>query len=87
MVNIRPEDMIEWDGFEVYDAETGYNLSPSEVTEKTFPGHRYFSLMADGFLLTWEGSLFLSLEDGRNAYIPKEKKYLIRFSDGKCMRW
>lgn len=87
MIELKPTDLTEWDGFDVYDAETGENLSPSEVAEKTFPGHRYFSLMAAGFLLTWEGLLFLSIEDGRHAYIPKEEKYLLQFSDGKYMRW
>lgn len=87
MINIKPEDLIEWSGFDVYDAETGDNLSPSEVAEKTFHEDRYFSLMADGFLLTWEGFLYLNLEDGRNVYIPKEEKYLIQINGGKYMRW
>ena len=87
MIELKPEDMTEWTGFDVYDAETGDNLSPSEVAERIFPEDRYYSLMADGFLFTWEGFLYLSLEDGRHVYIPKEEKYLIQFSDGKYMRW
>ena len=86
MININPEDLIEWDGFDIYDAETGDNLSPSEVAERSFPGDNYYNLMADGFLLTWEGFLYLSLEDG-SAYIPKEGKYLIQINGGKYMRW
>ena len=87
MINIKQEDMTEWDGFDVYDAETGDILSPGEVAEKTFHEDRYFCLMADGFLLTWEGFLYLSLDDGRHAYIPKEGKYLIQINDEKYMRW
>ena len=87
MINIKQEDMTEWNGFDIYDAETGDYLSPSEVAERSFTGDNYYSLMADGLLLTWEGFLYLSLDDGRHAYIPKEGKYLIQINGGKYMRW
>lgn len=87
MINIKPEDLTEWDGFDVYDAETGERMCPSEIAEKEFPEDRRLPQVVDGFCLTWEGWLYLTCEDGRTVYVPMRDKYLIQINGEKYMRW
>ena len=63
MIKLKPENMEEWDGFEVYDAETGERLSPSDVAEKLIPEDSWLPQIVDGFCLTWEGFLYLTCVD------------------------
>lgn len=87
MLNLKPEQLTEWNGFDVYDAETGENLLPSQVAEKSFPDDRFLSIIANGFCLTWEGHLYLTEDGSRGTRIPKEGKYLIQINGEKYMRW
>ena len=85
MIDLQPDDMIEWDGFDVYDAETGENLFPEDVAKRE-RSKRVFQLV-DGFCLDWEGALRLTLADGNTEYIPKQGRYLVQINGGKYMRW
>lgn len=87
MINIKPEDLIEWTGFDVYDAESGYILFPNQVAEKSLPEDMVTKHLATDFCLTWDGYLLLLREDGRTVTVPKEGKYLIQINGGKYMRW
>jgi len=87
MINIKQEDMTEWDGFDVYDAETGENLFPSQVAEISLPEDITTKHLTTDFCLTWDGYLLLLREDGRTVTVPKEGKYLIQINGGKYMRW
>lgn len=84
-IELPQEEMIEFDGFDVYDAETGDNLDPSTVTERYY-GVRG-ALCADGFCLDWDGALWITLETGAMEGVPKEGKYLVQINGGKYMRW
>lgn len=85
MIDLKPDDLIEWDGFDVYDAETGENLSPEDVAEREC-SKRVVQLV-DGFCLDWEGVLYLALADGNTEHIPKQGRYLVQINGGKYMRW
>lgn len=87
MVNLKPEQLTEWSGFDVYDVETGENLLPSQVAEKSFPEDKAVALLADGFCLTWEGYLLLLKDNSGTVYVPHEGKYLIQINGEKYMRW
>ena len=87
MVNLKPEQLTEWDGFDVYDAETGENLLPSQVAEISLPGDIITKHLATDFCLTWDGYLLLLREDGITITVPKEGKYLIQINGEKYMRW
>ena len=87
MINLIPEQLTEWDGFDVYDVETGENLLPSQVAEKSFPEDGRLAQLVDGFCLDWEGVLYLALADGKTQCISKEGKYLIQINGEKYMRW
>lgn len=87
MLNLKPEQLIEWNGFDVYDVETGENLLPSQVAEESFPGDIITKRLATDFCLTWDGYLLLLREDGITITVPKEEKYLIRINGEKYMRW
>lgn len=87
MTKLKPEDLTEWDGFEVYDAETGERMCPSEVAEREIPGDRRLLLIVDGFCLTWDGFLYLTCEDGNTVYVPRLGKYLIQINGEKYVRW
>lgn len=87
MIKLKPENIEEWDGFEVYDTETGERLSPSDVAEKLIPQDRRLPQCVDGFCLTWEGFLYLICEDGRTVYVPRLDRLLVQINGGKFMRW
>lgn len=87
MINIKPEDLIEWTGFDVYDAETGSLMYPSQVAEREMPEDKWLPHMVSDFCLTWEGALYLVCEDGKMVYVPRLGKYLIQINGGKYMRW
>ena len=87
MIRLHPADVVEWDGFEVYDAETGERMSPSEVAERDIPQEPRLPQIVDGFCLTWEGFLYLTCQDGRTVYVPKLGKYLVQINGEKYMRW
>jgi len=87
MVNLKPEQLTEWNGFDVYDAETGENLLPSQVAEISLPGDIITKNLATDFCLTWDGYLLLLREDGITVTVPKEGKYLIQINGEKYMRW
>ena len=87
MVNLKPEQLTEWNGFDVYDAETGENLLPSQVAEISLPGDIITKNLAMDFCLTWDGYLLLLREDGITITVPKEGKYLIQINGEKYMRW
>ena len=87
MVNLKPEQLTEWNGFDVYDAETGENLLPSQVAEISLPGDIITKHLATDFCLTWDGYLLLLREDGITITVPKEGKYLIQINGEKYMRW
>ena len=87
MTNIKPENIIEWSGFDVYDAETGEYLFPSQVAEKSLPEDIVTKHLATDFCFTWDEYLLLLREDSRTVIVPKEGKYLIRINGEKYMRW
>lgn len=87
MINLKPEDLTEWDGFDVYDAETGEWMCSSDIAKKEFPEDRRLPQVVDGFCLTWDGFLCLTCEDGRTVYVQRLGKYLIQIDGGKYMRW
>lgn len=87
MIKLKPEDLTEWDGFDVYSAKTGERMSPSELAEREFPQDPRLSQIVDGFCLTWEGFLVLTQEDGRIVYVPRLGRYLIQINGGKYVRW
>jgi len=87
MIELKPEDMCEWDGFDVYDAETGERMCPSEVAEREIPQDPRISQIVDGFCITWEGFLMLTQEDGRIVYVPRLGRYLIQINGEKYVRW
>ena len=87
MTKLRPEDMCEWNGFEIYDAETGEYMVPSEIAERELPQDRRLPQIVDGFCLTWEGLLFLTCENGDMAYVPRSGRYLVQINGEKYMRW
>ncbi len=87
MIRVHPADVVEWDGFEVYDAETGEQISPSEVAEREEPEDCRLPQIVDGFCLTWEGFLRLTCESGDTVCIPKLGKYLVQINGEKYMRW
>lgn len=84
-IELPQEEMIEFDGFDVYDAETGDNLDPSTVAEREYG--IIVSQLADGFCLDWDGALWITLETGAMNSIPKEGRYLVQINGGKYMRW
>lgn len=86
MLNLKPEQLIEWDGFDVYDAEIGENLHPCEVAEKSFPSDKGLFELACGFCLTWEGFLYMMIDGVSPVYIPRENKYIVQIGE-KYMRW
>ena len=87
MLRINPADMIEWDGFEMYDAETGKRMSPHEISEREFSEDRRLPQIVNGFCLTWEGFLYLTCEDERMVYVPRHGKYLVQINGEKYVRW
>ena len=87
MIEVKPEDLIECDGFEVYDAETGVDLLPSEVAEKTYPAEKSYAILAENFLLSWDGTLYIGLGNGMRVPVPCNGEYLIQINGGKYMRW
>ncbi len=87
MVNLKPEQIIEFDGFDVYSADDGSNLSPFEVAEISFPEDKTLRQLVTDFALTWDGNLFLVRCDGGTVYVYKEGKYLIQINGEKYMRW
>ena len=87
MVNLKPEQLTEWNGFDVYDAETGEILLPSQVARRSFPDDKYLRSIVNGFCLTWEGHLFLTKNDSGVVYIPKDNKYIIQINCEKYVRW
>jgi hypothetical protein len=87
VINLKPEQITEWNGFDVYDAETEVDLLPSEVAEESFPEDKALALLACEFCLTWDGCLLLLKDDGGTVYVPHEGKYLIQINDEKYMRW
>lgn len=89
MINQKPKQLAEWDGFDfdVYDAETGEILLPSQVARRSFPDDRYLRIIVNGFCLTWEGYLYLTESGNSGTRIPKEGKYLIQINGEKYMRW
>lgn len=87
MSEVKPEDLTEWDGFDVYDAETEEYLFPSHVAEISLSEDITTKYLATEFCLTWDGYLLLLREDGRTVNVPKEGKYLIQINGGKVMRW
>lgn len=86
-IQLKPEQLTEWNGFDVYDVETGENLLPSQVAEISFPKDKRLPQIVDGYCLDWEGRLCLTIEYGDTAYIPKDDKYLIQINGEKYMRW
>ena len=87
MVNLKPERLTEWNGFDVYDAETGENLFPNQVAWKSLRGDIITKHLATDFCLTWDGYLLLLREDSITVTVPKEAKYLIQINGEKYMRW
>ena len=87
MVTLKPEQLTEWNGFDVYDAEMEENLFPSQVAEISLPGDIITKHLATDFCLTWDGYLLLLREDGITVTVPKEGKYLIQINGEKYMRW
>lgn len=87
MIELKPEDIYEFDGFDVYDAKTGKRMSPSDIAEREIPEDRRLSQIVDGFCLTWEGFLVLTQEDGRIVYVPRLGKYLVQINGEKYIRW
>ena len=87
MINLNPDELIEWDGFDVYDAETGEKLYPEEVAERECEDKSVYKHIADGFALDWEGCFFFTTITGEKRYIPAREHYIIQFPDGKFMRW
>ena len=86
-IQLKPEQLIEWDGFDVYDVETEVDLLPSEVANEEFPEDKGLSMLVNGFALSWDGELYLTREDGGIVYVPQNGKYLIRINGEKYMRW
>ena len=84
-IELPQEEMIEFDGFDVYDAETGDNLDPSTVAEREYG--IFASQLADGFCLDWDGALRITLDTGAMEGVPKDGKYLVQINGGKYMRW
>ena len=84
-IELPQEEMIEFDGLDVYDAETGDNLDPSTVAERYY-GVRG-AVCADGFCLDWDGNLRLVTNGTDLENIPKEGRYLVQINGGKYMRW
>ena len=87
MIELKPEDICEWDGFDVYDAETGERMRPSDIAEREIPQDPRLSQTVNGFCLTWEGFLFLTCETSENVYVPRLGRYLIQINGEKYMRW
>ena len=87
MIELKPTDLTEWDGFDVYDAETGENLCPYEVAKMSFPEDKVAISLAGEFSLSWDGMLYLMLDDGRYMSVPHNGKYLIQINGEKFMRW
>ena len=87
MENLKAEQLTEWNGFDVYDAETGEYLHPFEVAEKSFPSDKGLFELACGFCLTWEGFLYMMIDGASPVYIPRENKYLVQINGEKYMRW
>jgi len=87
MIELKPEEMCEWNGFDVYDGETGERMCPSEIAKREIPQEKRLPQIVDGFCLTWEGSLFLTCETGETAYVPSRGKYLVQINGERYMRW
>lgn len=87
MIELVPNAMIEWDGFDVYDAEIGDNLFPSDVAEKSFPEDKTLKVLACGFCLGWDGDLYLVCDGGNVRLVPKKGDYLIQINGKKFIRW
>lgn len=85
MINLKPDELIEWDGFDVYDAETGENLDPVAVANREYPMQTHE--LVDGFCLDDVGGLNLTYSNGEICYIPRMGRYIVTLSGGKFMRW
>ena len=85
MIDLKPDDLIEWDGFDVYDAETGEPIYPVDVAERECSAST--AQLADGFCLDWEGQLWLTMENGEMEHISQQGRYLVQINGGKYMRW
>ncbi|MBR2258562.1 MAG: hypothetical protein IJ899_14780 [Blautia sp.] len=83
--NPNSSDLIEWSGFDVYDAETEESLDPVTVADREHPMQSY--ALVDGFCLDWSGGLNLTYSNGDMRYIPRRGRYTVKFSGGKFMRW
>ena len=83
MINISDEQLTDYTGFTVYDAETGEPVEASEMVR--------FAVKAALWILKDSGELAIvycdTWEDVNVDTIPKRGKYLIQFGSGKYMRW
>lgn len=86
MIDIRSKclDMYKA-GFEVYDAQNGKYMSPSDIAKREYD--ETLADLVDGFGIDWRGNLFLTGVNDNIHWIPKKGKYIVQFYDEKYMRW
>lgn len=75
MIEIPKDQLKEFNGFTVYDAESGDPV--------TLGYEEFFVLDEDGLLF----KIYPSSDKYLYEDVPKEGKYLIQFADGKYLRW
>lgn len=75
MLEIPKDQLTKFPGFTVYDAESG---EPVPLGYEEF-----FVLDEDGLLF----KIYPSSDKYMYEDVPKDGKYIIRFADGKYMRW
>ena len=83
MIKIPKDQLTEFYGFTVYDADSGEPCGGDDDFMLNQNGSLY--KITDGY---WEPNI-----DGEKVpcaeveYVPKTGKYLIQFADGMFMRW